>query len=74
MRPPGTIDPVVPKQVDVNAMTPLSEAIVRKDDLDLQITGYLYHLLEQMETCYFSEEDRIGGRSKVKSCELGYPG
>jgi hypothetical protein len=54
--------------------TTLSHPIVRDDDLDLQITGYLFCLLEQMESCYFSDEDRIGGRSKVKSCQQGYPG
>jgi hypothetical protein len=54
--------------------TTVSHAIVREDDLELQITGYLFCLLEQMESCYFSDEDRIGGRSKVKSCQSGYPG
>jgi hypothetical protein len=52
----------------------VSHPIVRPRDVELQITGYLYTLLEQMESCYFSDEDRIGGRSKVKSCQLGYPG
>jgi hypothetical protein len=48
--------------------------IVRADDAQLFINGYLFCLLEQMESCYYSEEDRMGGRSKVKSCQLGYPG
>jgi hypothetical protein len=51
-----------------------SHPIVRNDDSQLFVTGYLFCLLEQMESCYFSDEDRIGGRSKVKSCQLGYPG
>jgi hypothetical protein len=38
------------------------------------ITHYLYTLLEQMESCRFSEEDRTGGRSKVKDCPVGFPG
>ncbi len=38
------------------------------------VTEYLFALMTQMETCYFSEEDRIGGRSKVKTCRIGFPG
>lgn len=72
IRPPGTVDPPEPKQVVEDV--PESKPVVSEEDSDLQITGYLFHLLNQMETCYFSEEDRIGGRSKVKSCRSGYPG
>lgn len=38
------------------------------------VTDYLFMLLNQMETCFFSEQDRVGGRSKVKDCPIGYPG
>ena len=52
---------------------PPSRALVFPDDKRL-VTEYLFMLLEQMETCYFSEQDRVGGRSKVKNCPIGYPG
>jgi hypothetical protein len=48
-------------------------AVVSDEDKKL-VTGYLFVLLEQMESCYFSEQDRTGGRSKVKNCPVGYPG
>lgn len=38
------------------------------------VTDYLFVLLEQMESCYFAEQDRTGGRSKIKDCPVGYPG
>jgi hypothetical protein len=38
------------------------------------VTEYLFLLLEQMETCQFTEQDRTGGRSKVKDYSVGYPG
>jgi hypothetical protein len=47
--------------------------VVRDEDKSL-VKDYLYVLLDQMEQCYFSEEDRAGGRSKVKDCPIGYPG
>jgi len=47
--------------------------VVRPSDSEL-VTPYLFLLLDQMETCQFSEEDRAGGRSKVKDCPVGYPG
>jgi hypothetical protein len=71
-RPTGTIDPL---PLTNNLPVQHSHPIVHEDDLELlQRTGFLFYLLEQMETCYFSEEDRMGDRSKVKSCQLGYPG
>lgn len=51
----------------------LSEPVVDENDRSL-VKDYLYVLLSQMEQCYFSEEDRAGGRSKVKDCPIGYPG
>lgn len=47
--------------------------VVHDEDREL-VTEFLFTLLNQMETCYFSEQDRIGGRSKVKDCPTGYPG
>jgi hypothetical protein len=59
------------------AMTTTEEVpsvpVVHEADTFL-ITHYLYTLLEQMESCRFSEEDRTGGRSKVKNCPVGFPG
>ena len=49
------------------------KAVVHDEDREL-VTEFLFTLLNQMETCYFSEQDRIGGRSKVKDCPAGYPG
>jgi hypothetical protein len=81
VRPPGTIDPLSPTNnltiqqllTVSNKDITVSHPIVREDDLELQPTGCLFCLLEQMETCYFSDEDRMAGRSKV-TCQLGYPG
>ena len=47
--------------------------IVKSDDKDL-VTDYLFLLMEQMQTCRFTEEDRTGGRSKIKDNEVGFPG
>lgn len=45
------------------------------DDEDRQlVTPYLFHLMEQMESCQFAEEDRTGGRSKIKNNKVGFPG
>lgn len=50
-----------------------SKPIVQARDREL-VTDYLYLLMDQMETCKFAEEDRIGGRSKIKDNEVGFPG
>jgi hypothetical protein len=47
--------------------------VVYPEDSEL-VTDYLFTLLDQMETCRFTEEDRAGGRSKVKDCPVGFPG
>jgi hypothetical protein len=47
--------------------------VVRHDDREL-VTPYLYLLMEQMQTCRFAEEDRTGGRSKIKDNTVGFPG
>jgi len=49
------------------------QQVVRTEDKDL-VTDYLFLLMEQMQTCRFTEEDRTGGRSKIKDNEVGFPG
>lgn len=75
---PGVILPrIVSKETVTFKPSPekssLSKPVVTCEDKDL-VTGYLYVLLEQMETCQFSDQDRSGGRSKIKDCPLGFPG
>jgi len=49
-------------------------ALVAEDDR-LLVTKYLFLLMEQMQPCHFTEEDRTGGRSKVKdNMDVGFPG
>jgi hypothetical protein len=50
-----------------------SVGVVSVQDKKL-VTDYLYTLLEQMEACRFTEQDRSSGRSKVKNCPTGFPG
>eukprot|EP00536_Pseudo-nitzschia_multiseries_P014469 jgi/Psemu1/262195/estExt_Genewise1Plus.C_7090009 len=52
---------------------PKPEEVVRPEDKDL-VTDYLFLLMDQMQTCHFTEEDRTGGRSKIKDNEVGFPG
>jgi hypothetical protein len=47
--------------------------VVEPEDKDL-VTDYLYLLLNQMQVCYFADEDRTGSRSKVKTFDIGFPG
>jgi hypothetical protein len=72
VRSPGDVGPVPD-----GAALPPSDApkrpVVEPDDRAL-VTDYLFLLLNQMETCSFKEEDRAGGRSKVKNCPTGFPG
>lgn len=76
-RPPGMTaeEPIVERQEQANPGRSLqvTRPIVGVDDKPL-VTGYLYLLMEQMQVCYFTEEDRSGGRSKVKVFPVGYPG
>ena len=51
----------------------LPEPIIREQDRQL-VTDFLFLLMEQMQTCQFTEEDRSGGRSKIKDNEVGFPG
>ena len=63
------------KQKATFPTTPMfpSRPIVHPDDREY-VTEYLYLLMDQMETCRFTEEDRSGGRSKIKDNEVGLPG
>jgi len=77
-RTPGVVvlplEEVIPASYGaLEGQVPPSRAVVFEDDRKL-VTDYLFTLLDQMETCYFSEPDRVGGRSKVKNCSIGYPG
>ena len=83
-RPPGLIRdpsrPVPEAETDKpsdTAVQPNEEAkyvsVVHPTDKPL-VTDFLYNLISQMETCRFKEEDRAGGRSKVKTCPPGFPG
>ena len=70
-RPPGDLR----KHKTISLATPTfaSRPIVHPDDREY-VTEYLYLLMDQMETCRFTEEDRSGGRSKIKDNEVGLPG
>ena len=76
IRPPGEIPRPILQCKEVTEAPSAQVAglpVVRPSDKDL-VTGYLFTLLDQMEACRFTEQDRIGGRSKVKDCPEGYPG
>ena len=47
--------------------------LVSPEDKQL-VSDYLFLLMDQMQLCKFKEEDREGGRSKVKDCEVGFHG
>lgn len=51
----------------------ISKTLVTPEDKYL-ITSHLHLLMSQMEPCHFTEEDRSGGRSKIKTNQIGYPG
>jgi hypothetical protein len=74
IRSPGDLGPTSDiEEGDVGVKRDGCEPVVREEDRDL-VTPYLYLLLEQMQTCFFTEEDRTGGRSKIKDIELNFPG
>lgn len=51
-----------------------TESLVKSEDR-FMVTDYLFLLMEQMERCYFTEQDRHGTRSKNnQEHALGYPG
>lgn len=71
-RKPGIVQDLV-ASIPLSIPVGDSKPIVQGDDREL-VTDYLYCLMEQMETCQFTEEDRSGGRSKIKDNEVGFPG
>lgn len=75
MRPPGDLGPMTNtgESGDNHSSSSSGETVVREEDKDL-VTEYLYLLMEQMQTCRFTEEDRTGGRSKIKDISLNFPG
>ena len=74
-RRPGEISPPIAEYEKVVVNAPVGQTKPVVDELDKKlVTGYLFTLLDQMEACRFTEQDRIGGRSKVKDCPVGYPG
>jgi hypothetical protein len=58
-----------------DSTTPILQAssLVTPKERDV-VTDYLFLLMEQMETCQFTEDDRMGGRSKVKDNQVGFRG
>lgn len=50
-----------------------SKNVVKEEDREM-VTDYLFLLMDQMQTCQFTEEDRTGGRSKIKNNCVGFPG
>ena len=75
VRVPGDIGlEIIPEQEEAPvAEESTSIPVVRRHEKEL-VTKYLYMLLEQMETSRFTEQDRSGGRSKIKDCPVGFPG
>jgi hypothetical protein len=72
-RPPGAIN-CAPVHQQFHHITDRSaEPVVQGQDRRM-VTDFLYLLLEQMESCQFTEEDRTGGRSKIKDNDVGFPG
>jgi hypothetical protein len=62
-----------PTAISTASTSTANRSVVVPEDKEL-VTDYLYLLMEQMQVCYFTEEDRTGGRSKVKNFEVGFPG
>ena len=76
VRVPGDMGPLEDDSVSLPSTTNLSAKsypVVYEHDKPL-VTEYLFTLVDQMELCNFTEEDRLGGRSKVKDCPMGFPG
>jgi hypothetical protein len=69
-REPGLIEdpPSVQQEDNFEA-----QKVVVEEDRQM-ITDYLFLLMDQMQTCKFTEEDRSGGRSKIKNNIVGFPG
>lgn len=77
IRPPGDSGDIVRPGDEIMESCPQNEVphfpVVDAVEKPL-VTEYLFLLLDQMETCQFTEQDRTGGRSKVKDYSVGYPG
>jgi len=73
IRPPGDMGGEAEPEVATHEQKDGGEAVVREEDKDL-VTDYLFLLMEQMQSCFFTEEDRTGGRSKIKNIPLKFPG
>eukprot|EP00339_Tiarina_fusa_P014158 CAMPEP_0116999954 /NCGR_PEP_ID=MMETSP0472-20121206/2472_1 /TAXON_ID=693140 ORGANISM="Tiarina fusus, Strain LIS" /NCGR_SAMPLE_ID=MMETSP0472 /ASSEMBLY_ACC=CAM_ASM_000603 /LENGTH=414 /DNA_ID=CAMNT_0004699515 /DNA_START=129 /DNA_END=1374 /DNA_ORIENTATION=+ len=71
-RTPGDLGP--PESLPGTSSDALDTAPVVQDEDRELVTPYLFLLLEQMQTCQFTEEDRSGGRSKIKDNDTGFPG
>eukprot|EP00526_Cylindrotheca_closterium_P011558 CAMPEP_0113631574 /NCGR_PEP_ID=MMETSP0017_2-20120614/16408_1 /TAXON_ID=2856 /ORGANISM="Cylindrotheca closterium" /LENGTH=495 /DNA_ID=CAMNT_0000542089 /DNA_START=206 /DNA_END=1693 /DNA_ORIENTATION=- /assembly_acc=CAM_ASM_000147 len=69
IREPGAVE--TSPSVSANGFVP--QKVVAEEDKEM-ITDYLFLLMDQMETCQFTEEDRSGGRSKIKNNTVGFPG
>lgn len=69
IREPGAVEKAPP--VNPNGFVPMK--VVTHEDKET-VTDYLFLLMDQMETCQFTEEDRSGGRSKIKNNTVGFPG
>ena len=61
------------RPVHTSTLNKKSITLVDKSDNSI-ITDFLYVLVSQMEGCHFTEDDRSGGRSKVKTNKNGFPG
>lgn len=61
------------KPTPTDAPAFVSKPVVAQEDREM-VTPYLFLLIDQMETCQFIEEDRTGGRSKIKNNKVGFPG
>lgn len=73
---PGDISVTADDDISESSQTHQEEPsvhVVNTEDKEL-VTDYLFLLLDQMEACQFTEQDRAGGRSKVKDYAVGYPG
>jgi hypothetical protein len=69
IREPGAVEAAPP----INPSGFVPKKVVQDEDKEM-VTDYLFLLMDQMETCQFTEEDRSGGRSKIKNNTVGFPG
>jgi len=72
VRPPG-VDAGTQSLVIAQPISFTSIPLVTPSDKEL-VTAYLFLLMDQMQLCKFTEEDREGGRSKIKDFRVGFHG